>query len=465
MPMRSVVHSQSQNNSMHDPRPPCAAEHRQGGTKVESVKIPRYCQHKATGQGVVYIGRREIYLGPYGAPESLKLYSQVIARWQAGGVSAVLGDGGRRRKLPGDLAVVELVSRFIPWARGRYVQSPSELCAFGVATRRLLRLYADTAVRDFGPLALQAVRSAMIADDLCRNVVNAAVHRIRRIWKWAVRNELIDETLWRALCSVPALAAGEESVRESEPVGPARWRQVRAVLRCAPPLVRLMVRLQILTGMRPGELTQMRPEYVDRSGVVWLYRPPKHKTKSKNKPRVISIGPRAQALLGPMLEGRSPGQYVFVPGFSVQAYQRRRTYRGTRPPSHDPDHRLQLQRQRGSEARRDGEHYSVASYRRAIRRACERLYPLPARLARAKGETAAAWRRRLGEEGMAAVAAHRREHLMHPHQLRHSFATRVGNRYGEESAQKLLGHSRLQTTAIYVERDLRAVRPIVQRMG
>ena len=174
--------------------------------KSDTVKIPRYCLHRPTGQGVVYIARREFYCGPYGSSESLALYGQVIERWKAAGPAAVWSDQRQIKKLAADLTVVELVAQFLQWAQRRYVTSPNEMSAFAVATKRLLRLYADTPVSQLGPLALQAVRSAMIADDLCRNVINAAVHRIRRIWKWAVRNELIEETLWRSLCSVFTLA-------------------------------------------------------------------------------------------------------------------------------------------------------------------------------------------------------------------------------------------------------------------
>lgn len=41
----------------------------------------------------------------------------------------------------------------------------------------------------------------------------------------------------------------------------------------------------------------------------------------------------------------------------------------------------------------------------------------------------------------------------------------VSRLYSEEDAQVLLGHSRIQTTAIYVERDIRRGRRIIQDMG
>ena len=93
-------------------------------------KVPAYCLHKATGQGVVYINRREIYLGPYVSAESMQRYSQVIAQWQAGGTEAVCRDA------VAELTVLEPVARFGRWAQTRYTRAPQELSAYAVATRR-----------------------------------------------------------------------------------------------------------------------------------------------------------------------------------------------------------------------------------------------------------------------------------------------------------------------------------------
>lgn len=423
-------------------------------------RIPRYCLQRTSGQAVMYAGGQTYYLGLYGTPDSLTLYAQKVEIWRAGGSAALLDRKGMREHL----TVMELVAGFLVWAKGRYVKSPQELSAFGVAIQRLIRLYRDTPVTKFGPVALQTVRSLMVADDLCRNSVNAAVHRIRRIWRWGTRNELLEETLWRALLSVPALTEGEEGVRESDPVQPAKWRQLRAVLRLAPATVQIMVRLQVLTGMRPGELVRLRAVDVDRSNKGWLYRPSEHKTKSRGKSRVIHIGPRARAILEPLLPAEAEA-YVFRPLCSLEDLYAHRPYAGDRPAAHDPLRRRRQARARGVTPRHVGQRYSVEAYRRAVRRACEQAYPLPAHLARQDGESADAWRDRLGLDGWGQVAAWRKTHLLHPHQLRHSFATRIGNRYGQEAAQVLLGHSRLQTTGIYVQRDIRRGRAIIAHVG
>lgn len=44
-----------------------------------------------------------------------------------------------------------------------------------------------------------------------------------------------------------------------------------------PRIVSAMILLQWHTGMRPNEVVQIRTADVDRSGTVWVYRPPRHK--------------------------------------------------------------------------------------------------------------------------------------------------------------------------------------------
>jgi integrase len=73
--------------------------------------------------------------------------------------------------------------------------------------------------------------------------------------------------------------------------------------------VAAMVRLQ----MRSGEVVAMRAGDIDRSGPVWLYRPAGHKMAYRDRGRVIPLGPQAQLVLTPFLEGRPTEVYLFDP--------------------------------------------------------------------------------------------------------------------------------------------------------
>jgi len=56
----------------------------------------------------------------------------------------------------------------------------------------------------------------------------------------------------------------------------------------------------------------MRGCDIDRSGEVRLYRPHRHKTAHRGKDRIVTIGPKAQAVLKPFL-GLSLTVYLFSP--------------------------------------------------------------------------------------------------------------------------------------------------------
>jgi integrase len=103
--------------------------------------------------------------------------------------------------------------------------------------------------------------------------------------------------VWQALVAVRGLKKGRSEARETEPVRPVDDAMIDAVLPHLPPVVADMLRLQQLTGMRSGEVCQMRPADIDRSASEWTYTPMTHKTERHGRDRVIFLGQRAQAIV------------------------------------------------------------------------------------------------------------------------------------------------------------------------
>ena len=48
---------------------------------ADSVRVPKYAKHKATGQARIQINGRTVYLGKYGSTESHEAYKRAIAEW------------------------------------------------------------------------------------------------------------------------------------------------------------------------------------------------------------------------------------------------------------------------------------------------------------------------------------------------------------------------------------------------
>jgi hypothetical protein len=69
----------------------------------------------------------------------------------------------------------------------------------------------------------------------------------------------------------------------------------------------------------------MRPCDIDRSGAVWIYTPPTHKTQHHGKARTILLGPRAKRILAPFLKDRLPQANLFSPAEAMAELHARRS--------------------------------------------------------------------------------------------------------------------------------------------
>lgn len=399
---------------------------------------PKYRKHRASGQAIVTIDGKDYYLGPHGTKASRAEYDRLIAEWLA---------GGRRLAAPeSDVTIVEMLAAFRRFAVKHYRkdgQPTRSLDNILDAVRPLKHLFGRELVGDFGPLKLKAVQGQMVRDGLSRGVVNARIGKIKRVFKWAVSEELAPASLAHALATVEGLQRGRTDARETTPIKPVDDGTVDATLPHLPHVVADMVRLQRLTGCRPGEVCILRPVDVDRTGDVWTFRPESHKTQHHGRERTIFIGPQAQDVLRPYLL-RDADAYCFSPADSE-----RKRHAQQREERRTPVRPSQWNRGVQKRKRHPRESYDKNSYRRAIERACELAFGMPAELRKGPtGETPEQRTKRL-----QWARQWRKQHTWHPNRLRHTAATKIRQRFGLEAAQVLLGHSKADVTQIYAERD------------
>jgi integrase len=312
----------------------------------------------------------------------------------------------------------------------------------------------------------------MVKKDWSRTYVNSQVDRLRRIFRWGASEQLVPVAAYEALRTVEGLRRGRAEAREAKKIKPVGSEQVDASLPHMPPVVRAMVRFQLFTGCRPDEACRLRPLDLDMSNpACWVYRPGsdqgphgEHKTAHEEKDRLILIGPRAQEVLRPYL-GTKLDAYCFSPTESErQRSEERRAARQTPLTPSQCARKPKADRKHGPADR-----YAVTSYRNAIYRACDRAFPLPAYLAPrqeagGKIESRAAWWTRLTDAERQEVRAWRRNHRWHPNRLRHSRATEL-RRYGLDVVKTILGHSKVETTQIYSEKDMAAAMEVVSKIG
>ncbi|MBM4005356.1 MAG: site-specific integrase [Planctomycetes bacterium] len=418
--------------------------------------FPKYRRRADRDSAFVVVAGKRIYLpGPYNSPESRAEYKRLCLEWQ-------VSDQQPESPHANELTITELIDRFWIWAQAFYVKNgrPTGAAENIRPTLRLLnQTYGHTRAIDFGPLALKAMMQAFVNRGLSRRGVNDGMHRIRQVFKWAASEEIIPEEIHRALMTVSGLRKHRTPARETQPVMPVADDVVDRTLPYLPSVVRDMVQLQRLTGARPGEIIQMRPADIDRTGPVWRFTPQEHKTEHHERKRIVCIGPRAQMILKPYLL-RADETCCFVPSESAEKQRRRRTMNRTTPLSCG-----NLPGDRSTKRRRSppGDCYSTDTYRRAITRGCELAFGMPAELRKipAKGRAPEQERRRL----QSLANEWRAANCWHPHQLRHTAATEVRRTFGLEHAQMVLGHSRADVTQTYTARNLELAETVAAQMG
>ncbi|MCF7955339.1 MAG: tyrosine-type recombinase/integrase [Phycisphaerae bacterium] len=333
--------------------------------------------------------------------------------------------------------IAGLVQAYLTYARGYYLDSEGgstgEPQHMKYATRPLIELFGPLELDLFGPLKLKQVRERMIDLGWSRKVINKRISQIKRLFKWAVSEQVVSPVLLQGLESVAGLRRGRTRAKEMPRVLPADERDIRAVLPLMPKVVADMIQIQLHTGMRPCELTIMRPCDIDQSGPVWHYRPYRHKMQhleDANIKRIISIGPKAQEIIRPYLL-RPADKYCFSPAESeakrravVSANRTVPLTYGNRPGTNKKE----------EPKRTAGDRYDTRSYGKAVRRA----------IAKAN--------RQLKQEALNDGNEHQ-EIKWTLYQLRHTAATKVRKEFGYESAGAALGHTNMSATAIYAERN------------
>jgi integrase len=420
-------------------------------------RIPSYRHHKPTNQAIVLVGCKMFYLGAYGSEKSRDEYNRIITEWLADSVQTGLGQ--RRSRARSDLTIGELILAYWRHVQSYYQkdgQPTSEVDTVRQALRPVKKLYSHTAARDFGPLALRAIQENMIGLGWARSHINRQINRVKRMFSWAVANELLPISVYQALTTVPGLRKGRTAAREAPPAGPVADEIVDRTVEYLPPTVAAMVRLQCLTGMRPQEVVGMRSIDIDMSDPsCWVYRPGRHKTEHHGRDRHIFLGPKAQEVVSVFLS-LEISMHLFSPKRSEALRRSENRARRKTPlwPSHETH---QLRKRKAEPKRPPRDFYSVPSYRRAIARGCDLAFPHPS-LAKFPCKE-------LTPDQQAELKAWRKAHRWHPHQLRHTVATRIRRQFGLEAAQVVLGHSELGTTQVYAEKNLDAAREVTKAIG
>lgn len=409
--------------------------------RPRSTTFPNVYHHKGSNQAAVVVNGRTIYLGTWSEPQVWsEAYENVKQIWLANNRTVPAGTLRRRNAAPPPLVVpagrtiVELLALYDDHAQVYYGGS-REYENLKDVMSTLRAYFGRLAVSAFTATALDELRRHMAAGThlpggkrtraLARTTINSRVGRVLRIFRWGVSRGLVEANKLVELEALESLRAGHCEARETAEVEPVSDDVIDATLPHLPAMVADMVRVQRLCGARPGEICSMKTSEIDRTGKMWVYRPAKHKNAFRKHTRSIPLGPKARAIIArhirPALDA-----YVFSPRAArAEQYVQMRARRKTKvQPS-------QQNRKRRRPKVLPGECYTSNSYNNAVRRAC-------------KNGTIAHW---------------------HVHQIRHTVGTKVAEKFGQEAAQRVLGHKSAQSTARYVRPSEATAVRVIRQIG
>lgn len=285
-----------------------------GRPQANSPRSPPKLRKHAGGQAYVRWmeggKRKQKWFGPWRSSKAREGYARFLRAWSEGVAES--------RPVPvaaGGVAVVaDLARAWLGHCQTRYVKFGKQTSEFHVcraAAAVAMDRFELLPVAEFGLMQLEAVRADMVKKNWARGTVNKYTGKVTAMFGWGVPRKLVPADVHYALLQIEPLTPGATTAPDSEPtrsVPPADLAAVLAGEHLHPDPDRratlaAMIRVQLLTGMRPGELCALAPAHLDRSLSEWRYTIPAtaNKNHHRGKQPPAWFGPLAQAILSPLL--------------------------------------------------------------------------------------------------------------------------------------------------------------------
>ena len=240
---------------------------------------PTYAYHQSGRGRILWHGTSRLLPGEYNSPESLAAFAQMVA--------IVAATGHLPDVRVEQVTMNDLRNKFRKYAEQSY--RTKEPRNYDYALAAACKMFGNLAVSEFTPAHLKTVRQSMLNAHLCRTTVNRRVRQIVFVFRWAVEEQIVKPEIWQALAAVRPIQRGRDNAIDYEPIQPVSESDFLRVVEAVPPRYRPALWVQLLTGMRSGELLAMRPQDVQMGGRHWYYTPKEHKTAKEIGAKIIGI--------------------------------------------------------------------------------------------------------------------------------------------------------------------------------
>lgn len=310
---------------------------------------------------------------------------------------------------------------------------------------RFMEPYHEWPVEDFGADELKSVQKALMKHKYSagktkkrytRRGINDTINCIRTIWDWGLGRKIAAIEQVQSLKEIKPLRMGQPNVHDNHKRRRVTEEEFWKVIRVVNPIIGDMLQLIWYTAMRPYEVCDMRPyDILTDDTECWLYIPGRdrtpvgqHKTARFERAKVIPLTSDCQSILNSRIENFNSKDYIFSPTeamreFQAQKFVKRKTPLncGNRPGINKKDHPMI----------KPGLKYDHNSLCRACKRGCER----------ADVETFV------------------------PYDLRRTMATGTRSILGKEATKVLLGHTKTDTTDIYLLEEVQEAMKIAKLLA
>ncbi len=253
-------------------------------------------------------GRKRLYLGPNEAKARAKLHGY-LAKYYEEAEEEPPDSRPIPRTRGNSISLVELAVRFLGWNKNN--RSHGTWRNYRDGLKHVTRRFRDKLAIELTPSDIEQVKADMIDDDYAARTINIMVTAVKRLFNWAVKQDLLEENQLDGVERVSKhVNAPEHPPEKYLPLD--RARECIELCRKSPPLGDIC-ELLLLTGMRIGELVRLAWGDVDFSQRMLTLE--RHKTSGRPnaRPRQIPLCDRALEIIRAQApEEPAPSDPIFV---------------------------------------------------------------------------------------------------------------------------------------------------------
>lgn len=251
----------------------------------KKLLVPTHCHHKASGRSYIVWNGTEIYTGLSGTIEAAESYARMIANIMA------VGEPCPKLGVDTRITVAKLASKYLEHViRNKPPDSDED--------KPISRVVRDLSVMNypaekFSPARLTELIQVWVDKPLALTTVNKKHNYLLGLFRWGAQMDLVPPTTWSALLTVRKIKPGRSAAKQPKKVKPVPSEVVESILPFCKPHVAAVLKMQLYTGMRCGEVLKMSMSEISGN----IYSPYKHKNRWRGKDRTVHLGPKAMELI------------------------------------------------------------------------------------------------------------------------------------------------------------------------